>query len=179
MKKSILLFVLVVFSAMSVYAFSGRIGAQVSYDRYYNSKLTAVTSQGVSVDVVGSNTFDSRNIFGLEYYISKEFTFGENAGTNPWRFGLSSLFEFGISDLLSLDLTAGAEYGIIPFGEITTNTLGITAGCGMNFQVIPHFIISLGIDYAMPVMMFYGSNAKLIAPDSHIISYGLMFSYSY
>lgn len=179
MKKTFLTFVLVVFSVVNVYAFSGRIGAQISYDRYYNSNLTMVTSQGVSVDVVGSNTFGARDIFGLEYSISKEFTYGENAGTNPWRFGLSSLFEFAVSDYLSLDLTAGAEYGIVPFGEITANTLGVTAGCDMNFEVIPHFVISLGVDYAMPIMMFYGNTAKLVAADSHILSYGLMFSYSY
>ena len=179
MKKAILLFVLVVFSVVSVYAFSGRIGAQVSYDRYYNSKFNTVTSQGVSVDVIGANTFGNSNIFGLEYYASKEFTYGENAGTNPWRFGVSSLFEFNVSDFLSLDLAAGAEYGLIPFGEIIANTLGVTAGYNMNFEVIPHFTISLGFDYTMPIMMFYGNTAKLIALDNHIISYGLMFSYSY
>lgn len=179
MRKVFLLFVLVLFSVASVYAFSGRVGAKVSYNRYYDSKFTTVTSQGVSVDVVGSNTFGKRGIFGFEYSASKEFTYGENASTNPWYFGISSLFEFSASDVLSMDLTAGAKYGIIPFGEIMTSTLGVVTGFDMNFTVVPHFTISLGVDYLIPVMMFYGDTAKFTAIDSHMVSYGLMFSYSY
>lgn len=179
MKKRFIVCSLLMIAVLVPLCASGGIGVSVDAYRNYDSSFNRVDANEVVISVIGNNTFDKNDMFGIQYSVGYGYPFNELKGFNNVHMSLSSLFDFEASDWLSLELTLGLHNEIYIFRGTPTDQFGVGAGAALDFSPVSFLSIRLSANYIMPLVSFYGNRMQLVALDRHVMTYGISFAYSY
>lgn len=157
----------------------GGIGLSLDYLRYYDSSFSELTANELVLSASGRNTFDSNEMFGINYSVGYGFPFNEMTTFKNVHMATSAIVDFKASSWLTLSLSAGLHNTIYIFKNAITDQLGFETGLSLIFTPVNGFEIETSAGYVMPLVSFYEKTVSPIALDSHIMMYGITFSYAY
>ena len=165
--------------SFSLFAYEGRIGAEIEYTRYSNRDMNEINAQGGLFSIIGASYFDDKSIFGLEYSFGYGYNAGNLQGYDLYDLSLLALFNFDLNHFSEIELGAGIVEDIYVFNNIVSNQFGLGFSLSLIFKPIEQLALSIGIDYVMPMLAGYGDTVKDISLDNHLFRYGLSVSYIY
>ena len=180
MKKiGLLLLSLILIGNLHANPMGGGIGLSLDYLRYYDSGFSELTANELVLSASGRNTFDSNEMFGINYSVGYGFPFNEMTTFKNVHMATSAIVDFKASSWLTLSLSAGLHNTIYIFKNAITDQLGFETGLSLIFTPVNGFEIETSAGYVMPLVSFYEKTVSPIALDSHIMMYGITFSYAY
>ena len=118
-------------------------------------------------------------MFGINYSVGYGFPFNEMTTFKNVHMATSAIVDFKASSWLTLSLSAGLHNTIYIFKNAITDQLGFETGLSLIFTPVNGFEIETSAGYVMPLVSFYEKTVSPIALDSHIMMYGITFSYAY
>ena len=176
-----LFFFIAIFLCLSVslFAYEGRVGAEVEYAWYANRNMTNLDAQGSVFSIVGASYFDDKNIFGLEYSFGYGLNTGNLQGYDLYDLRLLALFNFDMNHFAEIELGAGVVEDIYVFNNFVSNQFGLGFAISLIVKPIDELALNIGVDYVMPMISGYGDTVKDVSLDTHLFRYGLSVSYIY